>query len=214
MTKKSIPYTLIPLALLMLLVPGTLWAQASRPDPLGPVGAPISDIDLENRLREAHRRNADGIGTLELSYRGSGDLWSSMKKTNPQGLFVTIEVNGDQIKKIAKNQKPKVQEAVPTGVFDVTARLSRPGKRLVTECYTELKVGFFQVIFLPYGGREGYFSCQVLPRLLPDEMVAEWRDGFDDDQTAAFSECATAHHRGSTGYWSCIEGAGIALPQG
>ncbi len=214
MTKRSIPHSLIPLVLLLVLVPGTLLAQASRPGPLGPVGAALSDMGLEKRLNEAHKRNTDSIGTLELSYRGSGDLWSSMKKTNPQGLFVTIEVNGDQVKKIAKSQKPKVQEAVPLGVFDVKARLSRPGKRLVTECYTELKVGYFQVIFLPYGGRDAYFSCEVLPRLLPDEVVAEWRKGFDADQTQAFSECATTNPRGSTGYWTCIEGAGITLPQG
>ncbi len=214
MTQRSIP-TLVSLALLLALAPGTLEAQSpGGPEPLGPLGRPISDLDLENRLRDAHKRNNASIGTLELSYRGSGDLWSSMKKASPQGLFVTVEVDGDQVKKIAKSEKPKVQEAVPTGVFDVKARLSRPGRRLVTECHTELDVGYFQVIFLPYGGRQGYFSCEILPRLLPDETIAEWRQGFDAGQTRAFSECASAQPRGSTGYWTCIEGAGIPLPQG
>ena len=211
---KHNTYLLIS-ALALAVLPGAVLAQApSGPPPLPPLGRPISDLDLENRLRDAQERNRDGVATLELSYQSSGDLWSSMKKTNPQGLFVTIEVNGSHVKNIAKGKKPKIQEAVPTGVLDVKARLSRPGKRLETKCFAELTVGYHQVIFLPYGGEEGYFSCQVLPRLLPDELVAEWKEGFDDEQKQAFATCASTHARGGTAYWTCIESAGIPFPQG
>ena len=212
--KQTTPYLLM-FAMALAALPDAVLAQApsGRP-PLAPLGRPISDLDLENRLRDAHKRNQDGVATLELSYQSSGDLWSSMKKTNPQGLFVTVEVNGSHIKNIAKGKKPKIQEAVPAGVLDVKARLSRPGKRLETKCYTELTVGYHQVIFLPYGGETGYFSCHVLPRLLPDELVAEWKQGFDADQAQAFAACASTHARGGTGYWTCIESAGIPFPQG
>ncbi|MCP4251589.1 MAG: hypothetical protein GY778_31515, partial [bacterium] len=90
MSKKR-AQVLLASALVLAVLPGSVLAQVSRPGPLGPVGPPISDLDLENRLQEAAKRNSDGVATLEFSYQSSGDLWSSMKKTNPQGLFVTIE---------------------------------------------------------------------------------------------------------------------------
>ena len=137
-----------------------------------------------------------------------------MQKTNPQGLFFTLEVNGSQVKNVARGKKLKVAEAVEPGELRVLAKLSRPGKRLTTDCYAEMAVGFQQVIFLPYGGEEGYFSCHILPRLLPDEVVAEWKDGFEQQEKAAFRECAETLPRGSTAYWTCIESAGIPFPLG
>lgn len=199
------------LLVFVVFLPATARSQSSKP-PLPALGPRISDLGLETRLNEAAERNSEAIATLEFSYLSSGDLRTVMKKTNPQGLFVTVEVNGSQVKNIARNKKLKVAEAVEAGRLRVKARWSRPGKRLETECQGETAVGFQQVIFLPYGGDEGYFSCQVLPRLLPDEVVAEWKDGFEQAETEAFRSCAETLPRGSTSYWTCIESAGIPFP--
>jgi hypothetical protein len=137
-----------------------------------------------------------------------------MKKTNPQGLFFTLEVDGTQVKNVARGKKLKVEEAVEHGELRVLAKLSRPGRRLTAVCKADMAVGFRQVIFLPYGGDEGYFSCHILPRLLPDELVAEWKEGFEQKEKEAFRDCAETLPRGSSSYWACIESAGIPLPLG
>ena len=200
------------LAVLMLLAAVTAWPQSGRP-PLPPLGPPISDLDLANRLKDAALANTDYLATLELSLRGSGDLWSVMKKTNPQGLFVTVEISGALVKDIAKGKKPKVAEAISPGPLNIKARHSRPGKRLEERCEGELTVGFQQVIFLPYGGHEGYFSCEIIPRLLPDDVFAQWKESIAADKAQAYSDCASVHPRGSGEFWTCIDGAGITLPE-
>ena len=206
MTKKS-----LLLVALCILLPATAWSQASRP-PLGPVGPPISDLDLANRLKQAGLQNTEYIATLELSLKTSGDLWSVMEKNYPQGLFVTVEVNENLVKNVAKGKKPKVAEAIGSGPLNIKARFTRPGKRLEERCYGELSVGFQQVVFLPYGGDEGYFSCEIVPRLLPDDVFAEWKKNIAKDKTEAYFGCAGTHPRGSADFWRCIDDAGIALP--
>ncbi len=204
--------SIVLLAALLTVLPAAARAQASRP-PLPPAGPPISDLDMANRLRDAGLKNTDYIATLELSLRSSGDLWSVMHKTNPQGLFVTVEVDGQLIKDISKNKKPKVAEAVGPGALNVKARYTRPGKRIEERCYGELTLGFQQVVFLPYGGIEGYFSCEVIPRLLPDDLFEAWKSGIAEEKTQAYYDCASTNPRGSAGFWYCIDVAGIPLPE-
>jgi hypothetical protein len=196
----------------LALIPVATYSQDRR-GPLPALGPRTSDLNMTVRLNEAAERNKDSIGTLLFSYLSSGDLRTIMQKTSPQGLFFALEVNGKQVKKVARGKKLKVEEAVEAGELRVLAKLSRPGKRLSAECSADMAVGFQQVIFLPYGGDEG-FSCYVLPRLLPDELVAEWKDGFEQKEKEAFRDCAETLPRGSSSYWACIESAGIPFPLG
>lgn len=211
MTKKT-QKTHLALLVLWTVLPLAAVAQGPAGPPPLPPGPGMSDLDMANRLNQAGLKQTDYLATLELSLRNSGDLWSIMKKTAPQGLFVTVEHDGALIKDIAKSKKPKVAEAVGPGVLNIKARYTRPGKRYEERCYGELSVGFQQVVFLPYGGEDGYFSCQVLPRLLPDEVFAEWKKGIAAEKTQSYSDCASVHPRGSGGFWTCIDAAGIVLP--
>lgn len=192
-------------------LPSSAPAQEGAP-PLGPAGPQISLIDLANRLYEVGLRNTEYLATLELSLRSSGDLWSVFHKSSPQGLFVTVEVEDKLIKDIAKNDKVKVAEVVGPGALEVKGRFVRPGKRVEYRCFGELTVGFQQVVFLPYGGNDGNFSCVVAPRLLPDEHYDAWVQGLPAESAQAFSDCSAVNARGSSGFWSCIDGAGIPLP--
>jgi hypothetical protein len=216
--RDNMPRAVVAVAATLLFVslalnPTAAYSQASKP-PLAPLGPRTSDLNMTTRLNEAAERNRDSIGTLLFSYLGSGDFRTVMKKTNPQGLFFTLEVDGTQVKNVARGKKLKVEEAVEHGELRVLAKLSRPGRRLTAVCKVDMAVGFRQVIFLPYGGDEGYFSCHILPRLLPDELVAEWKEGFEQKEKEAFRDCAETLPRGSSSYWACIESAGIPLPLG
>ena len=159
----------------LALNPIAAYSQASKP-PLAPLGPRTSDLNMTTRLNEAAERNRDSIGTLLFSYLGSGDFRTVMKKTNPQGLFFTLEVDGTQVKNVARGKKLKVEEAVEHGELRVLAKLSRPGRRLSAVCKADMAVGFRQVIFLPYGGEEGYFSCHILEathgRVFPSLIIA------------------------------------------
>ena len=201
--------TLLTLSLFALL-PAVALAQAS-PAPLPP-GAPISDIDRMMRDKDTNERfHSKTMVTLNLTYTSAGDLKSSLIKTEAHSLFMTVEVNGKQVKRIASSKKPKVQEAVEAGPIHVTGRWARPGIRRETKCKGELTVGFQQIVFLPYGGVDG-FSCHVEMRNLPEEVYEGWKAGFDADQTSAYGNCASRFPRGSAEFWSCIDGAGIPFP--
>ncbi len=89
----------------------------------------------------------------------------------------------------------------------------RPGKRIEQRCYGELAVGFQQVVFLPYGGKEGYFSCVIAPRILPDDVFEPWENGIAAEKKQAYNECASVQYRGSADFWHCIDIAGIPLPE-
>ncbi len=196
---------------LSALVPAVTLAQAS-PEPAS-AGPPISSIDRLTRDRDTKKQFfSNTMVTLNLTYKSSGDLRSSLIKTEAHNLFMTVEVNGQQIKGIAKSKKPKVQEAVKAGPMNVKGRWARPGTRLETKCSGELTVGFQQIAFLPYGGKDG-FSCYVEKRTLAEEVYEEWKAAFDPEQKGAHGNCATQHARGSTEFWSCIEGAGIPFPE-
>ncbi len=203
----------LSMALLITWIPAAAaLAQAPSPGPLGGVGRPISDLNKMIRERDtAERFHSDTMVTLNLTYNSSGDLKSSLIKHEGHSVFMTLEVNGDQIKRIAKTEKPKVQEAVEPGPMDVTGRWARPGTRLRTRCTGELTVGFQQIVFLPYGGVDG-FSCHIEMRNLPDEVYEEWKAGLDADQTEATSVCGSQHPRGSADYWKCIDGSGVPFP--
>ena len=196
-----------------LLLPAAAWSQASR-GPLPSLGPPTSDLDRANRLKDTDLRDIEALATLEILYRSSGDLMTRMVKKNPQNLFVTVELDGAQLKNISRNKKPKVQEAVSSGLLSAKGRWSRPGKRLEATCEKQLEVGFQQIVFLPYGGEKGFFSCEVLPRLLADERFDAWKGALVDDQAQAYHQCAGVHPRGSGNFWSCIETAGITFPEG
>ncbi len=199
------------LCALLILVPAVAFAQAS-PAPLGSIGGPISDMDRMMREKDTNERFFNkAMVTLNLSYNGSGDLRSSLIKHEGHSVFTTLQVNGKHIKGIAKSKKPKIQEAVAAGPLNVTGRWARPGTRLATKCIGELTVGFQQIIFLPFGGIDD-FSCHVQIRILPEEVYSEWKAAFDPDQSGAYSQCASKHPRGSTEFWSCIDGAGIPFP--
>ncbi len=101
--------TIVHLVTILTLLPAAVWPQERRP-PIGPAGPLISDLDLANRLYEVGLKNTAYLATLELSLKSSGDLWSVMKRSSPQGLVVTLEVNGKQVKDISKNSKFKVAE--------------------------------------------------------------------------------------------------------
>ena len=200
------------ICLLSALVPAVALAQASPP-PLAPLGPATSDIDRLTRERDTNKKFFNKtMATLNLTYSSSGDLTSSLIKTELHSLFMTVEVNGKQLKGLAKNEKPKVQEAVEAGKLNVKGRWSRPGIRRVTECEGELAVGFQQIVFLPYGDVHG-FSCHVEPRNLPEEVYEEWQAGLDAEQAGAFQDCASQSPRGTAEFWSCIDGAGVPFPQ-
>ena len=198
------------LCTLSMLVPAIAFSQASPP-PLGSVGKPASELRRLNRDLAASE-SARTIATLNLTYRSSGDLTSSLVRAEMQSLFVTVEIDGEKIKGVAKNKKPKVREAVQAGPMSVIGRWAKPGKRHETSCRGELVVGLQQVVFLPYGGTDG-LSCRVQMRELSDEVYAEWKASFDPDQAAAYSRCASRHAPGSAEFWSCIDSAGVPFPK-
>ncbi len=203
--------TTIAFSMLTMGIPTLTLAQAG-PSP-DVQGAPISDLDRLTRERDTNKRFfSKTMATLHLTYQSSGDLKSSLLKKEGHSVFMTVEVDGDLIKGIAKNKKPKVQEAVRAGPIEVKGRWARPGTRLQTKCAGELTVGFQQIVFLPYGGTDG-FSCHVETRILPDAVYDAWKDGFDLEQTGAYGACATQHPRGSTEFWTCIDQAGMPFPQ-
>ncbi len=187
-------------------------SQDSR-SPLGSLGPPISDLDMTNRMKDTELRDTEALATLELTYWNTGDLKSILVKKNPQNLFVTLELDGAQLKDIARNKKPKVKEAVKPGRLTAKGRWSRPGKRLETICEGQLQIGFQQVIFFPYGGEDGYFGCHVLPMLLPDEEFTAWKEALPSQQSEAYYQCAGVHPRGSGDFWNCIEESDIPLPR-
>ena len=198
------------LCVLSILLPAVAAAQASPP-PLQSVGKPPSELRRLNRDL-ANQESARRVATLNLTYRGSGDLTSSLVRAEMQSLFVTVEINGEKVKGIAKNKKPKVREAVQAGPVSVIGRWAKPGKRHETRCQGELVVGLQQVVFLPYGGPDG-FSCRVEMRELSDEDYTEWKVSLDPDQAAAYSRCASQCAPGSAEFWSCIDGAGVPFPK-
>ncbi len=204
------------LLLLLLVVPMAAWAQIPRPGAkgeIGPLGPATSDLDRANRLRDTNSRDTSAIATMELTYWTSGDLKSVLVKHNPQNLFVTLEVDGEQIKELARNKKPKVQETVAPGALIAKGRWARPGKRWETYCGGNLRVGFHKVTFLPYGGEEGHFGCEITPRLLPDELFNSWKDALAGEQLTSYNDCAGVHPRGSSEFWSCIENSEVPFPQ-
>ena len=97
--------------------------------------------------------------------------------------------------------------------MEVLARWNRPGTKLQAECLAQLKVGVQEILFLPYGGAEG-FSCEVVPRLLAPEEVETWTQRLEEDQIVAFEECEAAHQTGGDAFWACVDGAGLPFPQG
>ncbi len=201
----------LSLCALLTLLPAVALAQAS-PAPLPP-GAPISDMDRLFREKDTNERFFNKrMATLNLTYTSSGDLKSSLVKTELHSLFMTVEANGKKIKAIAKTEKPKVQEAVEAGPLNVIGRWARPGTRRETKCSGELTVGFHHIVFLPYGGVDR-FSCHVEMRNLPEEVYDQWKASFDPDQTSAYGGCASQYARGGAEFWSCIDGAGIPFPQ-
>lgn len=210
--KKSLLPVAVAIAAVSLSLPDVARSQAS-PDPLGPSGPPISDLDLANRLKDTDARDTEAIATLELTYWTSGDLKSVMVKKNPQNLFVTLELDGEQLKDVARNKKPKLRENTQAGNLFAKGRWSRPGKRLEADCQGQLRVGFQQIIFFPYGGETGHFGCEVLTRLLPDEEFTAWKEGLPADQSEAYYQCAGVHPRGSGEFWTCIDESGIPFPR-
>ncbi len=199
------------LCTLLALMPAVAFGQAARGELA--TGARISDLDRMTRDRDANERFfSKTMATLNLTYQSSGDLRSSLIKTELHSLFMTVEVNGELVKGIAKSKKPKVQEAIKAGPLNVKGRWARPGTRRETECMGELTVGFQQIAFLPYGGDDG-FSCHVEVRILPKEVYEEWRATFDSEQVGAYVNCVTEHTRGSTEFWNCIDSAGIPFPR-
>jgi hypothetical protein len=166
-----------------------------------------------NRERDALSRRTDALATLLLSYRSSGELTSSLEKTSPQSLVVRVTVGGTQVKSLAKGSKPKVAKGVEPGPIKLEATWSRPGTRLKTTCEAELQVGFQEVLIVPYGGSDG-FSCEVMPRLLPDDLFEEWKNTLEIYQARAAAECSQSDEAEGVGFWTCIEQAGIPLPQG
>ncbi len=195
---------------LLTLMPAAALAQASQ-SPLATDG-PISDMDRMMREKDTDERFFNrAMVTLNMSYNGSGDLRSSLIKHEGHSVFMTVQVNGKQVKGIAKSKKPKIQEAVAAGPIHVTGRWARPGTQRRTKCDGDLTVGFHNIVFVPFGGIDD-FSCFVTIRILPDEVYDEWKADFDTDQTNAYGECASQHPRGGTEFWTCIDGAGIPLP--
>ncbi len=195
---------------LSALIPAIALAQAS-PSP-EPAVAGISSLDRLTRDRDTKEQFfTKTMATLNLTYNGSGDLTSSLIKTELHSLFMTVEINGELIKRVAKSNKPKVQEAVKAGPLSVKGRWARPGTRRQTKCMGELSVGFQQVVFLPYGGKDG-FSCHIETRNLEQEVYDRWTTTFDLEQKAAYGACTTQQTRGTTEFWSCIDNAGIPFP--
>lgn len=197
---------------LLTLIPAVAFAQAS-PEPLGSLGAPASDLSRMTRDKETGEKFFNKtMATLNLVYQSSGDLRSSLVKTELNSLFMTIEVNGAKVKNVAKTEKPKVQEAVQAGTMEVKGRWARPGTRLQTKCSGELAVGLHKIVFLPYGGTDR-FSCHVEVRHLSEEAYAGWQASLDTDQAGASGNCDTQHTRGSAEFWSCIDSADVPFPQ-
>ena len=196
--------------ILSMLIPAVASAQASPP-PLQSIGKPPSELRRLNRDLE-NQQSARMVATLNLTYRSSGDLTSSLVRAEMQSIFVTVEINGEKLKGIAKNKKPKVREAVQAGPMSVIGRWAKPGKRHETSCHGELVVGLQQVLFLPWGGADG-LSCRVEMRELADEVYTEWKASLDPDQAAAYSRCASQYAPGSAEFWSCIDGAGVPFPK-
>ena len=200
------------LTALLLVLPGSDGFAQSTPPPSTGIGpGPISDIDRLTRQREALQARTDTIATLLLSYKSSGELTSSLEKTNPQGLVVRALVGGTQIKKLAKGDKPKVATGIEPGLVEVEATWMRPGTRLKTKCETTLDVGFYQAWILPYGGNEN-FSCEIAPRSVPAETIETWVKSLDPGQISAVSECAGSDAVADNRFWACIDRAGLPLP--
>ena len=182
------------------------------PDPgIGP--PPISDIDRLNRQYETLKGRTDTMATLLLSYKSTGELTSSLEKSNPQGLFVRAAVNGTPIKKLAKSGKPTIAEGIEPGPMEVEATWSRPGTRLKTKCEGLLQVGFQQAVIVPYGGTDN-FSCEIMPRLLPDETFKGWKSTLQADEARLLADCSSSEAMGSPGFWDCVDRAGLPLPSG
>ena len=201
----------LALAILLALSASAGFSQSTPPvDPgIGP--GPISDIDRLSRQRDALLRRTDTMARLLLSYRGSGELTSSLEKTNPQGLFVRAAVNGTPIKKLAKSGKPKVVTGIEPGLLEVEATWSRPGTRFKTKCEASLQVGFHQAVILPYGGTDN-FSCQVSPRLLSEEVLEAWKSDLKGDEVSLLANCSGSEAMGSPEFWDCVDRAGLPFP--
>ncbi len=210
---RTTSFSLLMLLAVLPVVTSAQPARPGRPGALPALGPATSDLDRANRLRDTDSRDNSAIATMELTYWTSGDLKSVFVKHNPQNLFVTLEVDGAQLKELAKNKKPKVQEAVAPGALIAKGRWSRPGKRWETYCGGNLRVGFQQVVFLPYGGEDGYFGCEIMPRLLPDKVFNSWKDSLAGEQLTGYNDCAGVHPRGSSEFWSCIENSEIPFPE-
>ena len=202
----------LSMSFLLALLPAIALAQASPSPPTGTLGGPISDMSRMTRQRDTNEQyHSNTMATLNLTFNSSGDLKSSLIKNEGHSLFTTVEINGALIKRIAKSEKPKVQEAVKPGPIDVKVRWARPGKRTNARCTGELVVGFQQIVVLPYGGVDG-LSCHVEMRSLPQEVYDQWKAGLDADQAEARDVCGSQHSRGSADFWLCIDSAGVPFP--
>ncbi len=195
----------LALVLLLLLPASSALAQSGPPQPTS-IGRITREAD------ELGRRTA-ALATLLLSYTSGGELTSSLRKANPQGLFVRAKIKGTPIKDLAKGKKRKVAVGVEPGVILMEVSWSRPGTRLKTECEAHLQVGFQEVLIHPYGGNEN-FSCEILLRVPADEILEEWEKGLDADEADVLAGCLESHETVSTGFWSCIDSAGLSLPVG
>ena len=195
----------LALVLLLLLPASSALAQSGPPQP--------SSIGRINREVDALERRTAALATLLLSYTSGGELTSSLRKANPQGLFVRAKINGTPIKGLAKGKKRKVAVGIEPGVILMEVSWSRPGTRLKTECQADLQVGFQEVLILPYGGNEN-FSCEILPRVPAEEILEEWKKGLDADEADVLAGCLESHETLSTGFWSCIDSAGLSFPMG
>lgn len=172
-----------------------------------------STIDRISRERDALNRRTDVMARLRLTYRSSGELTSTFEKMNPQSLYLRAEVDGAPLKKIAKGKKPKVAEGVQQGVLWVEATWTRPGTRFRAECQTDLQVGFQEVLILPYGGTDN-FKCEIVTRLVPEQVFEEWSRGLGAEEAIALADCSGRHVSGSAGFWACVDGAGLSFPPG
>ncbi len=174
-----------------------------------------------NRVRDAEERRAKQFAALQMSFE-KGTLSTKLEKFLPNILFVRAELDGKPIK-VARGSKPKILEGLAPGTLVVTVERPLYGTRHSATCEGYLGAGEQEVLIFPEGdsgiGCRFRFTETVAIAAAPAasdevlrEAIPEWELRLPFEQFAAVGDCLDDHERGTEGFHSCIDAAGVTDP--
>lgn len=190
--------------LTMLLFADILLAQAGRPQASsGPSRSQIS------RMQDEHDREDRTLGKLVFKPTADGfDVEIEKKPMNP--FSARPYLNGKKL----KNDQCRGD---CSGTLKVIVNRIVYGQRFIENCSAPAKLpAVAHIIIPPNGGVTCFFettyTASASTREIKIEALDDWEMQLTSEDFIKAGNCLDEHDKGSKGFASCLEGAGIVAP--